>query len=275
MLDMGFFRNRRFSGAIGSVGLVTFGLFGSLFVLTQYLQFELGYTALQAGVRVIPAAAAIAVIAPISPLAVRALGSKITLAAGLLTVAGGLWQMSGATVASTYVSTLPGMIMLGVGAGLAIPCATASVMGSLPQEHTGVGSATNGTFLQVGGALGVAVIGSLLSTRYQSSMTAVLAPYHAPAALTHAILGSLGGALAVAARIGGPAGATLAHLARTAFMSGMDVGLSAGAAVAAAGGLLALALMPSRPAAGPGAAGGGPDPTVTAPEPEPAAPQSR
>ena len=132
MLDMGFFRNRRFSGAIGSVGLVTFGLFGSLFVLTQYLQFELGYTALQAGVRVIPAAAAIAVIAPISPLAVRALGSKITLAAGLLTVAGGLWQMSGATVASTYLTTLPGMIMLGIGAGLAIPCATASVMGSLP-----------------------------------------------------------------------------------------------------------------------------------------------
>jgi EmrB/QacA subfamily drug resistance transporter len=275
MLDMGFFRNRRFSGAIGSVGLVTFGLFGSLFVLTQYLQFELGYTALQAGVRVIPAAAAIAVIAPISPLAVRALGSKITLAAGLLTVAGGLWQMSGATVASTYVSTLPGMIMLGVGAGLAIPCATASVMGSLPQEHTGVGSATNGTFLQVGGALGVAVIGSLLSTRYQSSMAAALAPYHAPAALTHAILGSLGGALAVAARIGGPAGATLAHLARTAFMSGMDLGLSAGAAVAAAGGLLALALMPSRPAAAPGAASAGPGPTITAPEPEPAAPQPR
>jgi EmrB/QacA subfamily drug resistance transporter len=275
MLDMGFFRNRRFSGAIGSVGLVTFGLFGSLFVLTQYLQFELGYTALQAGVRVIPAAAAIAVIAPISPLAVRTLGSKITLAAGLLTVAGGLWQMSGATVASTYASTLPGMIMLGVGAGLAIPCATASVMGSLPQEHTGVGSATNGTFLQVGGALGVAVIGSLLSTRYQSSMTAALAPYHAPAALTHAILGSLGGALAVAARIGGPAGATLAHLARTAFMSGMDLGLSAGAAVAAAGGLLALALMPSRPTAAPGAASAGPGPTITAPEPEPAAPQSR
>ena len=247
MLDLGFFRNRRFSGAIASVGLVTFGLFGSLFVLTQYLQFELGYTALQAGVRVIPAAAAIAVIAAISPFAVRLAGPKITLAAGLLTIAGGLWQMSGATIASTYLSTLPGMIMLGIGAGLAIPCATASVMGTLPQEHTGVGSATNGTFLQVGGALGVAVIGSLLSTRYQSSMTSALAPYPVPATLEHAILGSVGGALVVAAHIGGHLGAVLAHLARTAFMSGMDLGLAAGAIVAAAGGLLALVVMPSRP----------------------------
>ena len=147
------------------MGLVTFGLIGSLFVLTQYLQFELGYTALQAGVRVIPAAAAIAVIAPLSAPIVRLAGSKLVLAAGLLIIAGGLWQMSGATVTSGYLDTLPGMIMLGIGAGLAMPCATASVMGSLPQEHTGVGSATNGTFLQVGGALGVSVIGILLATR--------------------------------------------------------------------------------------------------------------
>ncbi|HCU94029.1 MAG TPA: MFS transporter [Actinobacteria bacterium] len=275
MLDLSFFRNRRFSGAITSVGLVTFGLIGSLFVLTQFLQFELGYTALQAGLRVIPAAAAIAVIAPLSAYAVRLAGSKLTLAAGLLVIAAGLWQLSTATTGSSYLDTLPGMILLGVGAGLAMPCATASVMGSLPQEHTGVGSATNGTFLQVGGALGVAVIGSLLATRYQDQMTGALAGYHIPAPAMRLILGSLGGALAVAGNLGGYLGAALAHLARTAFMSGMDLGLRTGAVVAAAGVVLALAVMPSRPPAGPGITGAGPAPSATTPEPEPAAPQPR
>jgi len=272
MLNLSFFRNRRFSGAIVSVGLVTFGLFGALFVLTQWLQFELGYTALQAGLRVIPAAAAIAVAAPLSAYAVRLAGSKFTLAAGLLIVAAGLWQLSTASAGSTYLDMVPGMVMLGIGGGLAMPCATASVMGSLPQEHTGVGSATNGTFLQVGGALGVAVIGSLLAARYQSQMTGALASHHVPAPAMQAILGSLGGALAVAAHLGGYLGAALAHLAHLAFISGMDLGLRTGAAVAAVGGLLALAVMPSRPAAGPRPTGEAPDPAVSTPGPGPADP---
>jgi EmrB/QacA subfamily drug resistance transporter len=249
MLNLGFFRRRQLSAAISSVGLVTFGLFGALFVLTQYLQFDLGYTALQAGVRVLPAAGAIAVVAPLSALLVRAIGTKLTAAAGLVTVAGGLWQISGATVTTTYLGTMAGMILLGVGAGLVLPTGTASVMGSLPREHTGIGSATNGALLQVGGALGVAVIGSLLATRYQDHVTAALAPYHVPHAALTTILGSLGGALAVAGHVGGVLGAALAHLARAAFISGMDLGLTVGAAVAMAGCLLALALLPSRPAA--------------------------
>jgi hypothetical protein len=86
--------------------------------------------------------------------AVRVAGTKLTVAAGLLAVAGGLWQLSTASAATTYTGVLPGLVLLGVGAGLAIPSATESVMGSLPAAHTGVGSATNGAFLQIGGALG-------------------------------------------------------------------------------------------------------------------------
>jgi hypothetical protein len=81
--------------------------------------------------------------------------------------------------------------------------ATESVMGSLPKGGTGVGSAANGTFLQAGGALGVAVIGSLLNTRYADSSSATVAPYHVPAAVSQAIRGSLGAALEVAAKVGG------------------------------------------------------------------------
>lgn len=120
-------------------------------MLTQYLQFSLGFTALQACIRVLPAAGAIAVIAPLSTVGVRVIGTKLTVATGLLVIAAGLWQVS---VSSTATGILPGLILLGIGAGLTIPSATESVMGSLPSEHTGVGSATNGTFLQVGGALG-------------------------------------------------------------------------------------------------------------------------
>jgi Major Facilitator Superfamily len=151
MLNLAFFRRRSFSAAISSVWMVTFGMYGALFVLTLYLQFSLGYTALQTGIRVLPAAAAVAVIAPLSPLLVRLIGAKLTVAGGLLIIAAGLWQISGASLSSTYADSVAGMIMLGLGAGLAIPCTTAAVMGSVPRGDTGVASATNGTFMQVGG----------------------------------------------------------------------------------------------------------------------------
>jgi len=107
--------------------------------------------------------------------------------------------------------------------------------------------AQSSALLQIGGALGVAVIGSLLATRYQDHITIALAPYHLPPAVLTTILGSVGGALGVAVHVGGPLGAALAHLARSAFISGMDLGLATGA-IAAAGGLLALAALPAPPA---------------------------
>lgn len=132
-----------------------FALVGSLFLLTQLLQFEFGYPALQAGIRMLPVAAAIAVIAPLSSVVVRLAGTKLTMAAGLLMIAAGFWQISQASVTWTYTNTLPGMITIGIGAALVMPSATASVMGSLPRGDTGVGSATNGVSIQVGGAWGL------------------------------------------------------------------------------------------------------------------------
>jgi hypothetical protein len=221
-----------------------FGMAGALFVLTQFLQFDLGYDPLEAGVRVLPAAGAIAVVAPSSTVVLRLVGTKITIMLGLLAVSGGLWQVSTATVATTYTGMLPGMILLGVGAGLVIPSATGSVMGSLPEEHTGVGAATNGTFLQMGGALGVAVIGSLLSTRYDDRLSSALAPYPLPPGYRDQVLGSLGGALTVAQHVGGVAGTALADAARSAFISGLDLGMATGAAVAGCGALVALVAFP-------------------------------
>ncbi len=260
MLNLRFFAARRFTAAIICNGLLAFGLYGSLFVLTQLLQFQLGYTPLQAGVRVLPAAGAIAVMAPLSTLLVRRLGTKLTVAAGLLIAATGLWQISGASVTTTYGDVVPGMVMLGVGAGLVIPPSTGSVMGSLPAAHTGVGAATNGASMQVGGALGVAVIGSLLSTRYQQRITNALAPFHVPHAIQETIRGSLGGALTVARVTGGLAGRLLAGFARSAFISGMDLGLLIAAIVVLGAAVFALLALPARAASAPALGAPGEDP---------------
>jgi len=252
MLNLQFLRRPSFSVAIGSTGLSMFALAGALFVLTQFLQFNLGYTALQAGVRMLAIAVPLGVIAPASYLVVRAVGTKLTTAAGLLLIAAGLWQVSGVTVTATFVGILPGTILAGVGAGLVMPAVSGSVMSSLPRGDTGVGAAANGVCTQVGSALGVAVIGSLLSTRYQNRMTGTLAPYQLPHAIENAILGSIGGALGVAARAGGAIGHLLAHAARSAFISGADLGLLTAAAIALAGCILALLMLPARPGAGTG-----------------------
>jgi EmrB/QacA subfamily drug resistance transporter len=250
MLNLRFFASRRFSAAVICNGILAFGLYGALFMLTQLLQFQLGYTPLQAGLRVLPAAGAIAVAAPLSTVLVRRLGAKLTVTGGLLVAGAGLWQISAATVATTYGATVPGMVMIGIGAGLVIPSATGAVMGSLPSAHTGVGSATNGSFMQIGGALGVAIIGSLLSTRYQHRITTALAPYRVPHSIQETIRGSLGGALEVAREIGGSSGQMLARFAHSAFISAMDLGLLAAALVAFAGALFALLALPARPPCG-------------------------
>jgi Major Facilitator Superfamily len=247
MLNLAFFRDRRFSIAAASESLGIFGLMGVLFLQTQFLQFDLGYSPLQAGLRILPTAAMICVSAPLSPIIARRIGIKFTVAAGLAAIAGGLWQIAAiSTPAATYDAVVPGMLLIGVGAGLLLPTATNSVIGAVPRGDSGIGSATNTVALQVGGALGVAVIGSAMLTRYQSHMTAALTGRHIPTAATHTIVGSLGGALTVADSVGGTTGALLARAARAAFMSGMQISLEVGAVVALAGALLVLTRLPSR-----------------------------
>ena len=246
MLKLAFFRERRFSIAAAAECLGVFGLLGALFLQTQFLQFDLGNSPLQAGLRILPMAATLVVSAVLSPFIARLIGVKFTVAAALAAIAGGLWQISAASsLATTYGGVLPGLLLIGLGAGLLLPTATNSVVGSVPQGDSGMGSATNAVALQVGGALGVAVIGSVASTRYQDHMTVALEGRHLPTSATDAILGSLGGALHVAHLVGGNTGATLAGAARTAFMSGLGISFSVGAIVALVGILIVLAYLPS------------------------------
>ncbi len=249
MLKLKFFSERRFSVAAAAESLGTFGLLGALFLQTQFLQFDLGNSPLQAGLRILPMAAMLVASAGLSPVISRLIGVKFTVAAGLAAIAGGLWQISAvSTVATTYGAVVPGLLLIGLGAGLLLPTGTNSVVGSVPQGDSGMGSATNAVALQVGGALGVAVIGSVMSTRYEEHMTAALAGRNVPIAATHLILGSLGGALAVAKSVSGAAGALLSVTARSAFMSGLEVSFAVAGIVALAGVLIVLAWLPMRAA---------------------------
>jgi hypothetical protein len=169
-----------------------------------------------------------------------------TIAAGLLILASGLWLISGSSLPTGYGGIVAGQIMIGSGAGLVIPPATAPVIGAVPRRHAGVRSATNELALQTGGALGVAVIGSLFTARHQGNLTRRVAPHHIPARVLHTARGSVSGALGVSARIGGPLGHLIAQAARSAFVSGMQLGLLASAAVAVAGAVVALLVLPPR-----------------------------
>ncbi|MGD0742357.1 MAG: MFS transporter [Acidimicrobiales bacterium] len=253
MLPIRFFRSRRFSVAVASVGLGLFALFGGLFILTQFLQFFLGYSPLAAGVRILPIAGILAVGALASTRIIRAVGTKLTAAAALACIAGGLSQIADvSTAAATYPAELPGMLLIGFGAGLLVPAAIDSVLGAVTRADAGVGSATNSTAMQIGGAVGVAVIGSVLSTRYRHSMQAVIAGHHVPAVAANAILGSIGGAMEAARFVGGPLGIKLSLAARDAFALGSRTALVVAACVTGAGVLLALVSLPSRPVPGTG-----------------------
>ena len=246
MLNLGFFRERRFCGAVTPLGLGTFGLFGSTFLLALFIQFILGHSALEAGVRELPLAGTAAVVSVASPLIVRMAGSKLTITAGLLVLAGGLWLISRASLTTAYGEIMAGQIMIGSGVGLIIPSATGSVIGAVPRRHAGVGSATNELVLQTGGALGLAVIGSLFSTTYQGAVTRRLVSRHVPAAVLHTTRSSVGSGLGASARIGGPLGHLIAQAARLAFVSGMQLGLLTGAAGAVVGAIVAVLVLPPR-----------------------------
>ena len=248
MLQVSFFKSARFSAAMAAMAFVMFALMGGLFLLTQYLQFSLGYSAFQTGLRIAPIAGVLLVVAPLSVLVERVVGTKPVLFAGMGFIAVGFALVSQVTVQDTYSHVLPAFLVIGLGTGLAFAPATESVMGSLPINQAGVGSATNGSALQTGGALGVGVLGSLLNTRYQDRLTPVLVHYSIPKSVLHLLTGSLGGALGVSHQIGGAFGAGLAAVARRSFVSGLNLAVTVGAIVVGTAALVILLLLPNRAA---------------------------
>jgi EmrB/QacA subfamily drug resistance transporter len=243
MLDLSLFKNPRFSSASLAVGLVFFALFGSLFVLTQYLQNVLGYSPFGAGLRLVPAAIGITIGAPLSSRIAERIGAKIPVAFGLAVTACGFAMLSTADAESTYLFVAGALFLFSAGMGLAMTPATNAIMGAVPRDNAGIGAAINDTTRQVGGAFGVAVIGSILSTSYRGSIEGALAQL--PAQAAQAARESIGGATQVALQLGGQPGEALSTAANDAFVQGMHEAFLLAAGVALASSLLALLFLPA------------------------------
>ena len=168
MLDPAFFRNRRFTGAVGGAVLITFGMGGALFLLTQHLQFVLGYGPLEAGLRTAPLALTV-VLLNFSGLAARLtgkLGAPVSVMASMVLMAGGL--VSIALFDGGYAGTAAGLVLIGVGCAVANPAMAHAIMSSIPPAKAGVGAGINGTLAEFGNGLGVAVLGAVLSSSLAS-----------------------------------------------------------------------------------------------------------
>jgi EmrB/QacA subfamily drug resistance transporter len=255
MLDVRFFKNPRFSAASGSITLIFFAMFGSIFLLTQYMQFTLGYTPLETGVRLAPFALVMMVSAPLSPKLVARIGTKLTVAAGLGISTIALLLTATLDESSSYGELAIRFVLIGMGMGLTMAPATESVMGSLPLAKAGVGSAVNDTTRQVGGALGVAIVGSVLASVYGSQVADFFRGKPAPAGAAETAKSGLGGAIAVADRIRTlkvPGSSALAgdlvSTANHAFVDAMQSGVLVAAGATLLGVVVALVWLPARAA---------------------------
>jgi hypothetical protein len=198
MLDVTLFRNLRFTAASGSVTVAFFALFGFIFMVTQYFQFLKGYSPLGTGLRLLPVAFSIAAASVVgTKLAVR-IGNKVVVATGLASITVAFLWISTASVATSYVELAAQMIVLGLGMGLTTAPATEAIMGVVPKEKAGIGSAMNDATRELGGTLGVAVIGSVFASLYASRLSL---PAGLPAEATQAAPESVGGAFIAAQRV--------------------------------------------------------------------------
>lgn len=244
MLDMSFFRNPRFTAANSAITLTFFAMFGSMFLMTQYWQFVHGYTPLQAGVRLVPYAFVMMIVAPMSARVVERLGTKRVVTIGLSIISVSMLLLATIQRDSSYLRVILNMCLMAAGMALTMAPATESVMGSLPREKAGVGSAVNDTTRQVGGALGVAVVGSLVASVYAGGVRDVAVRFGLTADAVDRASGSLGAALAEAPSLGSAAEAfTIA--AQDAFVSGLSRGLLVGAAVVALAAFVAYRFLPA------------------------------
>jgi Major Facilitator Superfamily len=245
MVPLRVFRNGRFTAASASVTLVFFSLFGALFLLTQILQFVRDYSPLEAGASALPFAFAVGINSPIAAILSKKRGSaKVPVATGLGLMAAGLAIMASSTAGSGWWHYVFATVLMGAGMGFAMAPATDSIMGTLPAAQAGVGSAVNDTTREIGGVLGVAVMGSVTSSAYAHRIGAAASSL--PHGAGDTARSSLGGALTVARHIGGPTGNHVADAAREAFVAGASKGLLVAITAAALGALLALRYLPAR-----------------------------
>jgi EmrB/QacA subfamily drug resistance transporter len=243
MLDPRLFARRGFAAGSLSLTLQFFAQFGLLFIGLQYLQLVLGYSPIEAGASILPMALMLVLIAPRAPRIAARLGVRAVGGAGLAVMGAGFLIFASLGPGSSYPPFGLAALVTGIGIGLATAPATTAIVSSLPAERQGIGSAVNDLTREVGGAFGIAVLGSLLNNGYRDHVAPAAA--HLPAPAAGAVRSSVAAAGQVASRAGarGPA---LLDRAHQAFVSGFSTALIVAACVLFAAGLVVALVAPPR-----------------------------
>ncbi|MGK5679165.1 MFS transporter [Actinoplanes sp. URMC 104] len=239
MLPMTLFRNRNFAGASLSIVLLSFSAGGVLLALTQYLQFVLGYEPLKAGTAFIPMLVTAMVFNGVGVVVDKKFGTRTALAAGLLLMSAGFGVLASLSPGDGYAKLALALVVIGMGSGTAGPAAYGTLMAALPPERVGVGSAVNDTVQQVGTALSVAVLGSVLTATYRAAM---------PTDVAGQARDSIGDALRIAAATGD---AALARVAQDSFVSAIAATSLIGVVGGIVAAVVAVAVLRPKPAPAP------------------------
>ena len=252
LLEVRFFRNARFSAATGSIGIAFFCLFGFTFLVTQYFQFVRGYDTLESGLRTLPFAIGAGVTAPFAARAALKWGTTRVVSLGLLSMSAGFFWTSRLAVDAAYFGpVVASMVLMAVGLSLVTSPSTEAVMGSLPREKAGVGSAVNDISREVGGTLGVAVSGSVFVSLYSPKIVELFGKIPGlgeavPSAAMNAAEESVGAAYSIAQMSPEQVRPVILDAVSSSFMHGFHMSCFVVSVVALVGAALAWFFLPAR-----------------------------
>jgi EmrB/QacA subfamily drug resistance transporter len=263
VIDPVLFRDRRFSWGTFATVAVSVALYGTMFVLPQYFQSVVGDGPAGAGLRLLPMMGGLLVAGGAAGQVVRTAGTRLTVAAGLALLAGGLVVLSQVRLATGYPVVAAGLTLCGLGVGASIAAAMDAVMAAAGGDEAGVGASLNSALRNAGGAIAIAVLGGVLSAGYSQALGPALAAL--PARYSAVARASVTQAMQVASRLpsGGP---PLRIAAGAAFLHGVSIVMLSCAGIAVLAAITSLRYLPGRAA---------PGDTPAAPAPATAAPDSR
>lgn len=248
MLDVRLFKNKNFSVSSLSMMLVFLTMFGFFFVVSQLFQLVLGYGPFESGLRMLPIMPLMVIAAPLSASFVPKFGARYVVGGGMMLTAIGVAILSTLDAGSGYGHVLGGMIPMAIGMGLTMSPLTELIMSSVPRDKAGIGSAMNDTTREVGTTLGVAILGSILSSGYTSKIGGVASTL-APQAQS-AVEGSLAGALGTASQLasnGDTAGAAqVVDAAKAAWAHGLQLSMGIGAGIVVIAAIICVRFLPGR-----------------------------
>jgi len=246
MLPLRFFRQRDFTGAVLTIGLILFGMLVTFFFLTQFLQIVQGRSALAAGVLVIPVSVAMMLGAPLSGKLMETIGPRYLVLAMATAMVTGVLLLTGIGAESGVMAVIVPLGIFGFGAGLGMPALTDTVMAAVPEADAGVGSAVNDVSRELGGALGIATIGSVVSSLYRSNVETALVGSALPPEVIEAAGDSIGVAAIVSQGLPAEAALSLQAVASQAFIDAMNTGFLVSAGVLVSAVVIAFTLIPKR-----------------------------